>query len=69
MAFKDLRASLVTPQELEAMLELHRAAEIQRVFLEIAIENGLADMQLHSADGRPEDHSVVVYDKFTPHQR
>jgi hypothetical protein len=69
MAHKDLRASLVRPQGTADSAELKRMAEIQQVFLEVAIENGLADAEFFPEGARQEDHSVVVYDKFTPHQR
>lgn len=68
MAYKDLRASLIKPEGLPASGEAKRMAEIQQIFLEIAMEQGLAEAEFFPEGSRPEDHSVVVYDKFTPHQ-
>ncbi|MGI8908402.1 MAG: hypothetical protein ACR2IE_18160 [Candidatus Sumerlaeaceae bacterium] len=68
MAYKDLRASLVKPDGLPATGEIKRMAEIQQVFFEIALENGLAEAEFFPDGTRSEEHSVVVYDKFTPHQ-
>jgi hypothetical protein len=68
MAYKDLRASLVRPEGMPASGDVKQMAEIQKVFFEIAVANGLADAEFFPEGIHPEDHTVVVYDKFTPHQ-
>ncbi len=68
MAYKDLRASLVSSKDIAASAEARRMAEIQQIFFEIAVEQGLADAEYMPEGSRPEDHSVIVYDKFTLHR-
>jgi hypothetical protein len=70
MAYRDLRASLTGSEQVRASAEDKLVAQIQRVFLEVAQENGLADTDFFSGSPNPEEASEVVYDKFTPpHQR
>jgi hypothetical protein len=66
MAYKDLRASLIKPEGVPATGEAKKMAEIQQIFMEIALEQGMADAEFFTDGTRAEDHTVLIYDKFRP---
>ncbi len=61
MAYKDLRASLVTLQGTSTDPDAKLMAEIQQVFFEVALEMGLTGTEFLPEGRHAEDGSVLVY--------
>jgi hypothetical protein len=68
MAYRDLRAKLTEPMgaAVELTPQQRADAKIQQILLEIAEATGLAEVEGYvSGPNTREDHTVIVYDKFS----
>lgn len=64
MAYKDLRASMTNLIPSEPSAEEQLREQVERLFFEVALEQGLADAELLFSDAPREERYLVVYDKF-----